>query len=351
MQIDGSVPVPPSSTPVPPSSGAAATAPIDPEALISSKAGTLARDVTEAAQGMLNGDLHGARDLLVEYAVPAISALLVLLVGYFAANFLSRVVSAPIRKRVDETLGRFAAKLVFYSMMIGSVLGVLGMFGINVASFAAVIAAAGFAIGLAFQGTLSNFASGVLLLVFRPFKVGDMVNAAGIIGKVHEIDLFVTTFDTPDNRRIIVPNSSVTGGTIENITHHAHRRVEVAVGVQYSANLDATRAALTEAAEALSHKMVRGEGRGYQVMLIQLGNSSVDWIVRLWTHRDDFFAVKDELTASVKNHLDQAGISIPFPQLDVHIDGKLMNYQSGEVGRGLDQERGPTNRHFRADAA
>ncbi|HAN98948.1 MAG TPA: mechanosensitive ion channel protein [Planctomycetaceae bacterium] len=325
VQVDTPTPVPPAAdTPVPPPTGAPPSAgPVDPESLINEKAGTLARDVGRAAEGLIEGDLSPVRALLAEYAIPAIAALLVLIVGYFAANFLSRIISTPIRKRVDETLGRFAARLVFYGVMIGTILGVLGMFGIDVASFAAVIAAAGFAIGLAFQGTLSNFASGVLLLVFRPFKVGDMVSAAGVMGKVHEIDLFVTTFDTPDNRRIIVPNSSVTGGTIENVTHHVHRRVEVAVGVRYDASLDATRAALTEAAESMMPKMIRGEGRGYQVVLVQLGASSVDWMVRLWTHRDDFFAVKDGLTAAVKNHLDEAGIGIPFPQLDVHIDGKL----------------------------
>lgn len=292
----------------------------DPESLINAKAGALAQDVTEAAEGIMRGDLSASRELLAQYAIPAISALLVLIVGYFIASFLARIVSAPIRKRVDETLGRFASKLVFYGMMISTILGVLGMFGINIASFAAVIAAAGFAIGLAFQGTLSNFAAGVLLLVFRPFKVGDVVNAAGVMGKIHEIDLFVTTFDTPDNRRIIVPNSSVTGGTIENITHHLHRRVEVPVGIAYKESVEASRAALTEAAESLENKIVRGEGRGYQILLVGLGASSVDWVVRCWCHRDDFFAVKEQLTAAIKNELDQAKLSIPFPQLDVHLD-------------------------------
>ena len=243
--------------PAPPTSDAG-PANADPESLINEKTGVLARDVTDAAQGVLRGDLAGLRNLLAEYAVPAISALLILIVGYFVASFLARIISTPIRKRVDETLGRFTSKLVFYAIMVSTLLGVLGMFGINIASFAAVIAAAGFAIGLAFQGTLSNFAAGVLLLVFRPFKVGDFVNAAGVTGKVFEIDLFVTTFDTPDNRRIIVPNSSVTGGTIENVTHHMHRRVDVAVGVDYGASLDATRAALTLAVESLEEQMIGG---------------------------------------------------------------------------------------------
>lgn len=314
--MQDAVPMPP----LPSSGGSAPAGTADPESLIDQKAGAVVRDLSEAAQGLLQGDLAQTRQLIAEYALPAIMALLVLLVGYFVSNFLANLVSTPIRKRVDETLGRFAAKLVFYAIMVGTVLGVLGMFGINVASFAAVIAAAGFAIGLAFQGTLSNFAAGVLLLVFRPFKVGDIVNAAGIFGKVHEIDLFVTTFDTPDNRRIIVPNSSVTSGTIENVTHHPHRRVEVAVGVEYRADLDRTRKALESAAESLDTLLVRGEGRGYQVLLDKLGSSSVDWMVRFWTPREEFFKAREALTASVKRELDKAGIGIPFPQMDVHLD-------------------------------
>ena len=158
--------------------------------------------------------------------------------GYFVAKFLSRLASAPVKMKVDETLGKFTGKLVFYVLMIFVFIAVLGRVGVEVTSFAAIMAAAGFAIGLAFQGTLSNFASGVLLLVFRPFKVGDVINAAGITAKVYEIDLFTTTFDTPDNRRIVVPNSSIAGGTIENITFHGQRRLDVAVGVDYSADID-----------------------------------------------------------------------------------------------------------------
>jgi len=260
-----------------------------------------------------------AGELLAAYALPALAALLLLVAAYFLAAFLARVCSAPVCKRVDETLGRFVAKLVFYGVMVGAGLGILQFFGIGVASFAAVIAAAGFAIGLAFQGTLSNFAAGVMLLVFRPFKVGDVVNAAGITAKIYEIDLFHTMFDTFDNRRIIVPNSSILDDTIENISHHRERRVDVSVGVAYDASLDATREALTAAAESLSEQMIPGEGRGFQIVLLELGSSSVNWVVRFWTRTDDFWTVHEELTAAVKNHLDEAGIGIPFPQLEVHL--------------------------------
>ncbi len=242
-----------------------------------------------------------------------------LILAYFVAAYLARLCSAPLRKRVDETLGRFVGKLVFYLVMVSAVLGVLQYFGIGITSFAAIIAAAGFAVGLAFQGTLSNFSAGIMLLVFRPFKVGDVITAAGLTAKVHEIDLFTTIFDTPDNRRIIVPNSAIASGTIENITHHHDRRVDVGVGVDYSANIQQTRDTLTAAAESLRESLLEGDGRGYQVALGDLGDSAVNWTVRFWTTADKYWPVKEQLTAAVKEHLEQAGIGIPFPQVDVHV--------------------------------
>jgi small conductance mechanosensitive channel len=273
-------------------------------------------------------DAEAVMGMVVAVAVPAVLALLALFVGYLAAKFLARVVSGPVCKRVDETLGRFAARFVFNGVMVCTAIGVASTVGINVTSFAAVLAAAGFAIGMAFQGTLSNFAAGILLLVFRPFKVGDMVNAAGVMGKVHEIDLFTTKLDTPDNRRIIVPNSAVSGATIENVTFHAHRRVEVLVGVAYSASIAETRQTLTAAAETLRENLVDGEGRGYMVILSDLGSSSVNWMVRFWTPSNLFFATREKLTEAVKNHLDAAAIPIAFPQLDVHLDGLELAQES-----------------------
>ncbi len=269
-------------------------------------------DITE-------GDWSDLMPFIEKYLIPALAALLVLFVAYFVAKFLARVASTPIRRRVDETLGRFVGRLVFYSIMIFALLGVLGMFGVSVASFAAVLASVGFAIGLAFQGSLSNFAAGILLLVLRPFKVGDVVSAGGVTGKVDQLDLFSTTFDTPDNRRIIVPNGAISSGNIENVSYHPERRVDVAVGVDYSAALDATRNALTKAAESLEEYLLAGEGRGFQIVLGNLGDSAVEWTVRFWTKADNYWIVKEQLTAAVKTSLDIVGIGIPFPQMDVHL--------------------------------
>ncbi len=276
--------------------------------------------MTQAAlQGLLRGDLSGIVDLGSLYVIPAALALLAIFVGYLVAKYAARIISNPVCRRVDETLGKFVGRVVFYSILISVVGGTLSQVGIKMGGLAAVLAAAGFAVGLAFQGTLSNFAAGVLLLVFRPFKVGDMVNAAGVMGKVNEIDLFTTTLDTPDNRRIIVPNSSISGNTIENISYHKHRRVEVLVGVEYAADLQCTRVALQQAVDNLASQMIVGDDRGAAVILAGLGASSVDWKVRMWVKTPDFFKVTELLTAQVKTQLDAAGIHIPFPQMDVHL--------------------------------
>ena len=277
-------------------------------------------DVQNAFEALKQGDFEKAWPLVENYLFPAIQVILLLIVGYMLAKFVARVVSKPVRSRVDETLGKFVSKLIYYAIMISILIAVLGKFGFQVTSFAAILASAGFAIGMAFQGTLGNFASGIMLLVFRPFKVGDVINAAGVTAKVNEIDLFTTTLDTPDNRRIIVPNTSITSGTIENVSHHPERRVDVAVGCDYGADLKHTREVLNSAAEALGSKVIDGDGRGYQVVLGDLGDSAVNWTVRFWTTADLYWQVKEELTESVKNKLDEAGIGIPFPQMDVHLN-------------------------------
>jgi len=219
--------------------------------------------------------------------------------------------------------------MVQYLILILGVIFALSKFGIDVTAFAAMLAAVGFAVGMALSGTLSNFAAGVMLLVFRPFKVGQVINAAGITAKVHEIELFTTTFDTFDNRRIIVPNSAIFGATIENISFHTERRVDVNVGVEYSADIDQTRQVLEKAVASLTN-VIQGDGRGTQVMLGDLGDSSVNWVVRAWVPASEFWPSKEALTRAVKTHLDDAGLGIPFPQMDIHV-------KSNGVGTALDR--------------
>lgn len=300
-----------------------------PQTDSSSDSPAINESISESFAALMRGDLTDATSgLLLKVVLPAGAALLMLMVTYFIAKLISRWVSAAICKRVDQTLGRFAGKFAYYTIMTIGGLAILQTAGIGITSFAAIMAAAGFAIGLAFQGTLSNFASGVLLLVFRPFKVGDVVQAAGVSGKVNEIDLFTTTLDTPDNRRLIIPNSAIAETTIENISHHPHRRVDVEVGVGYMAGLSATREVLTRCAEALADLRIDGEGRGYQIVLSNLGASSVDWTVRFWTATENYFAVKEALTVEIKQQLDASGIDIPFPQMQLHITDPEATHES-----------------------
>ena len=305
--------------------------------------------VVHTVQRAIQGDTEAITLLAAGYLLPAALAVLAIFIGYLVASYLSRVASGPVCRRVDQTLGKFIGKVIFYGVLLGVVGGVLSQVGVKLGGIATILAAAGFAIGLAFQGTLSNFAAGVLLLVFRPFKVGDFINAAGVMGKVNEIDLFTTTLDTPDHRRIIVPNSSISGSTIENVSFHRHRRAEVLVGVAYSADIDRTREALTQACLAMGDRVVQGEGRGHMVLMSDLGSSSVNWIVRAWVASADFFAAREMLTVHVKRHLDAAGITIPFPQMDIHLFRE--SGPESESDLGLNQRQRPRLRAAASEAS
>jgi small conductance mechanosensitive channel len=276
---------------------------------------------TDAPSQEAAGLMDRLRDLdtttVVEMATPAVGALLLLFFGWIVAGWIGRLVTRGLNQaHLELTLSRFAGKLARWTILVFVALGILGLFGVEVTAFAAVIAAVGFSVGMALQGTLGNFAAGVMLLVFRPFKVGDFIKAGGHAGTVFEIDLFVTTLDTPDNRRLIVPNGAIFGSSIENVSHHATRRVDVAVGTDYGADIDRTREILLGVARGLDNVLSDPEPA---VVLADLGASSIDWSVRVWVNAGDFWPVKDALTRSVKYALDEAGISIPFPQMDVHL--------------------------------
>ncbi len=252
---------------------------------------------------------------------PVAKALVLIIAVLFIASWIKRVATKACRKaNVEETLARFLGNMIRYLVLFAGGIAILGTLGVETTSFAAVLAAAGFAVGMAMSGMLGNVAAGVMLLFFRPFKVGDVANAGGTTGKVIEIGLFTTTFDTPDNRRIIVPNGSIFGGTIENISHHDTRRVDVQVGTDYGADIDKTREVLLATAKACTDVLQDPEPAA---ALTGLGGSSIDWTVKVWVDAGDFWAVKDRLTRDIKYALDGAGIGIPYPQMDVHIDGKV----------------------------
>lgn len=257
-------------------------------------------------------------DLLQKYGPPTIGVLIVVVVAFVVAGWVSALVMrALIKVKFEKTLATFLGSLAKWGVLILAIIGCLGAFGIDTTSFAAVIGGSALAVGLAFQGSLSSLAAGIMLLIFRPFKVDDVVNVAGQLGKIEAISLFTTNMDTFDNRRIIIPNSAVFGATIENITHHSTRRVDVAVGTEYSADLDQTREILESAAAACPGRLNEPET---QVVLLELGASSVNWAVRVWANTADYWPVKQALTRQVKKSLDDAGLGIPFPQMDVHLD-------------------------------
>lgn len=256
--------------------------------------------------------------LAVSYALRVIGALIVLFLGWSVAAWVRGLIEKRLTAAdFDLTLTKFFANVARYLILILVVLSCLRFFGVDTTSFAAVLAAAGFAVGLALQGTLSNFSAGVMLLAFRPFKVGDAVTVAGETGIVEGIELFTTKIDTFDNRRIIIPNSAVFSATIENKSFHDTRRVDVSVGTDYSADLDQTRDILQRTADAIEQRL---PDKDTAVVLQELGDSAIGWQVRVWTRSEHYWDVFQQLTRDVKVNLDTAGVGIPFPQMDVHLD-------------------------------
>ena len=252
---------------------------------------------------------------------PVVVAIVLIIVVLIIAGWAGRLtVKAANKARVEQTLAKFFGNLVKWALLVIGALTVLQTVGVEITSFAAVIAAMGFAIGLALSGTLGNVAAGVMLLVFRPYRVGDVISVNGVTAKVDEIELFTTTFDTPDNRRIIMPNSEIFGNTIENVTYHGTRRVDVAVGTAYEADIDKAREVLMNAARSVEGRDASQEPVVY---LSELGGSSIDWAVRVWTATADYWAVKERLTRDIKYALDQADIGIPYPQRDLHLPGPI----------------------------
>ncbi len=255
--------------------------------------------------------------LVTEHGPNVVYALIVLIAGFIAAKAIRGLVRRALgRTRLDATLIPFVTGLVYYALLVFVVLAVLGRFGIQTASFIAVLGAAGFAVGLAMQGTLSNFAAGVMLLIFRPFKVGDVIEAGGSVGTVREIGIFATVLDSPDNVRIVLPNSGVYGQVVKNFSFNDTRRIDLVVGVSYDDDLsravEAVRSVLGADPRVLAEPAA-------VVAVSELADSSVNFVVRPWCKREDYWTLRWDLTRALKQELERAGCSIPFPQRDVHL--------------------------------
>jgi small conductance mechanosensitive channel len=244
-------------------------------------------------------------------------ALAVLIVGRFACGVARKAVRRGMEGRgVDASLVPFISNLVYFILLAAVVIAVLGLFGIETTSLVAVLGTAGLAIGLALQGTLANFSSGVMLLLFRPFRVGDYVEVAGAAGTVGEIGVFSTTLNTPDNVRIIVPNSGIFGATIKNFSANDTRRNDIALGISYDDDIANAIAVVNAVLSKDSRVLSDPEPT---VAVSELSESSVNLVVRPWCRKEDYWSLRFDLIRRFKEDLEQSGCSIPYPQHDVHL--------------------------------
>lgn len=265
----------------------------------------------------INVIIEQGQQLLALYGLKLVAALGIFIIGKWAAKFLKNVLVKTMKKgKTDETIIGFVANIAYVALMAFVVLAALGQLGIETTSFIAILGAAGLAIGLALQGSLSNFAAGFLMIIFRPFKVGDFIEAAGVAGVVEEISIFTTTMRTGDNKTIIVPNSSLSGGNIINYSAKETRRVDLNVGVSYDADLSHVKSVLEDLISK-EERILRDPA--YLVAVAELGADSVNLVMRMWVKSADYWPVMFAMTEAVKLRLDAEGIGIPYPQRDVHV--------------------------------
>ncbi len=259
-----------------------------------------------------------ATTMLSVYGLKIIGALVIIVVGWIVAGWVRRAVYNALGKtsKFDRTLRGFFASLARYLVLTVVLLAALSQVGIQTASLIAVLGAAGLAVGLALQGTLSNVAAGVMLLVFRPFRVGDFVEVAGIAGTVKSLNLFVTEFATPDNVHVVAPNKEVWNTPVRNYSFNPTRRIDLVVGIGYGDDIG--KAATTILKLAQDDKRVLADPDP-MTAVTELADSSVNIMLRVWCNRSDYWNVKFDLTRAMKEALDSAGVNIPYPQRDIHM--------------------------------
>jgi small conductance mechanosensitive channel len=257
------------------------------------------------------------QELAVLNGIKIITALAIFIIGKWVAKRLAGLVQKILQKNnVDPAIQNFVGSLVSWGLIIFVAIAALGQLGIQTASFVAIVGAAGLAIGLALQGSLANFAAGVLILIFRPFKVGDFVEVAGVSGAVQSIQIFTTELNTPDNKKVIVPNGGVISGNITNYSANNTRRVDLVFGVGYSEDIDAAKTVL-QAVLYAEPKVLKDPAP--TIGVIELADSSVNLVCRPWVNIADYWDVYFNITEAVKKTLDVEGISIPFPQRDLYL--------------------------------
>ena len=265
----------------------------------------------------MEGLINKGYEYLMTYGINLVAAILIFIIGKWVAGILANVIAKVMEKsKVDVTLIGFVKNLSYVGLMAFVIIAALGKSGIQTTSFIAIIGAAGLAVGLALQGSLSNFAAGVIMIVFKPFKVGDFIIAGGEMGTVKEIQIFNTILAHPDNRKIIVPNAQVTGGNITNFSAIENRRIDLVFGISYSDNIK-------KAKEALE-KVIASDARILKepkpvIAVSELADSSVNLVCRPWVKPGDYWDVYFNVVEQGKIELEKNGINIPFPQRDVHL--------------------------------
>lgn len=257
-----------------------------------------------------------AVEMVMEYLPQLVLAIVTLFIGLWLINRLLAAVDRSVGKRFDPTLSKFVKSIASVGLKILLLVSVAGMVGIETTSFIAVLGAAGLAVGLALQGNLSNFASGVLILIFKPFRVGDWITTGSYTAAVKEIQIFTTILATGDNRKIVIPNSQLTTQPLINISSESTRRVDLNFGIGYDDDIDKARDVIK--------KIIEDDERIHKdpeplIVVSELADSSVNFTVRVWCDAGDYWGIFYALTETVKKRFDAEGISIPYPQSDVHL--------------------------------
>jgi len=262
--------------------------------------------------------IQGLVESIIPYAINFVIAIAIFVIGKWIARKITDVIVVLLKKTksIDETLITFFENIIYYILMMVVVLTALSKLGVETTSFFAILGAAGLAIGLALKDSLGNFASGVMLIMFKPFKVGDFVTVAGVSGSVKEISIFSSVLITGDNQKMIIPNGAITSGTIVNVNANPIRRVDLLVGIGYDDDIKKTKELLTNILKSEDRII---QDKGLTIAVSELADSSVNFVVRAWVNTPDYWGVKFALTEQVKLRFDEEGISIPYPQQDVHI--------------------------------
>ncbi len=268
-------------------------------------------------QQQMNETLNKITEVGLPLLMNLAAAIIIYLIGKWLAKVLAKATEKLLQRgNVDPALCKFTRSIVYAGIMIFTILAAVGRLGVQTTSFIAILGAAGLAVGMALQGTLSNFAAGVMLILFKPFKIGDFIEGGGTMGSVKEIKIFNTIMATPDNRKIIVPNSKIAGDTITNFSAIDRRRIDLTFGVSYDDDLKTAKQVLQDLVDADSRIL---KDPACTIAVSELADSCVNIVCRPWVAPADYWGVYFDLVEKAKSALEASGCSIPYPQRDVHV--------------------------------